>query len=88
MKDTKRPPQTLPRSAGHDREWIEACKGGKQTPGANFEFESLVTETIQLGNVALRTGERLTWDRAAMKATNAPAAEKFIRPAYRGNWTL
>jgi hypothetical protein len=72
---------------GHDREWIEACKGGKAAPGANFEFSGLVTETILLGNVALRTGERLTWDRANLKADTA-AAQPFIRPEYRQGWTL
>ena len=87
MKDYRHPPKTLPRSAGHDREWIEACKGGKAAPGANFEFSALVTETILLGNVALRTGERLTWDRANLKADVA-AAQQFIRPEYRQGWVL
>jgi len=88
MKDFRPPAKTLPRSPGNEREWIDAIKGGKTQPGANFEFSSLVTETIQLGNVALRTGERLTWDRAAMKAANSAAAGKFIRPDYRKGWTV
>jgi predicted dehydrogenase len=87
-KEYRLPPKTLPRSIGHDREWIEACKGAKDAPGANFEFSDLVTETILLGNVALRTGDRLTWDRATMKAANAPAAQKFIQPEYRAGWSI
>ena len=51
------PPKTLPRSIGHHEEWIEACKGGKAA-GANFDFAGLVTETVLLGNVALRIDER------------------------------
>jgi hypothetical protein len=82
------PPKTLPRSIGHDREWIEACKGSRNAPGASFGFSGLVTETILLGNVALRTGERLVWDRASLKAANAPAAQPHIRPEYRPGWTL
>ena len=81
------PPKTLPRSIGHDREWIEACKGSKNAPGANFGFSGLVTEAILLGNVALRTGERLVWNRSKLEATNAPAAQPFIRPEYREGWT-
>jgi hypothetical protein len=65
-----------------------ACKGGKETPGANFGFSALVTETILLGNVAQRVGDRLVWDRAGMKATNAPAAQPILQPAYRPGWTL
>ena len=88
MKDWQPPPKTLPRSPGHEREWIEACKGGKDAPGANFEFSGPVTETILLGNVALRTGEKLVWDKANLKASNAPAAQPHIRPEYRPPWTL
>jgi predicted dehydrogenase len=87
-KDFTPPPKTLPRSPGHEREWIEACKGSKEAPGANFGFSALVTETILLGNVAQRTGERLVWDRAGMKAVNAPAAQPLLQPAYRAGWTL
>jgi predicted dehydrogenase len=87
MKAFQPPAKSLPRSIGHDREWIEAARGGKATPGANFEFSDLVTETILLGNVALATGERLTWDRAALKA-DAKGAEALIRPEYRKGWTL
>ena len=87
MKAFAPPPKTLPRSIGHDREWIEACKGGKEKPGGNFEFAGQVTETILLGNVALRSGERLAWDPANMKASVA-SAQALIRPEYRGAWRL
>jgi predicted dehydrogenase len=88
MKAYRQPPKSLPRSIGHEREWLEACKGGAGKPGAQFEFSALVTETILLGNVALRTGEKLAWDRAGMKAANAPAAGEYIRPKYRGSWMM
>lgn len=87
-KEFEPPPKSLPRSPGHDREWIEACKGGKQAPGANFAFTGPVTETILLGNVALRTGERLAWDRENLKAANSAAAQKLIRPEFREGWSL
>jgi predicted dehydrogenase len=78
MQEFKQPPKTLPRSAGNDREWIEACKGG-QPGGANFEFEGLVTEAVMLGNVALRVGKKLIWDGPNMKAVNAPEAQAYVR---------
>src|SRR5262245_42264438 len=82
------PPKTLPRSPGNAREWLDACKGGTVKPGGNFEFSSMVTETLLLGNVATMLGQRLAWDRTNLQVTNAPAAEKFIRPERRAGWEL
>jgi predicted dehydrogenase len=87
MKTFQPPPKTLPRSIGHDREWIEACKGGKPA-GANFEFEAPITETILLGNVALRVGKRLSWDTGDLKVTSVPTAQPYVSPEYRPGWTL
>ena len=80
------PPKTLPRSPVHNREWLDACKGGKTVPGANFEFEAKVTETILLGNVAQRVGRKLVWDAAGLRASNVPSADKLIQPEYRTGW--
>ena len=82
------PPKTLPRSPGNDREWLDACKGGKTVCGANFAFEAAVTETILLGNVAQRVGGPLRWDSAKRKAVNAPAADQYVQPPCRGEWGI
>ena len=37
---------------------------------------------------ALRTGKKLLWDSPNMKVTNAPEAEKYIKPAFREGWNL
>jgi hypothetical protein len=87
MKAYKQPPKTLPRSPGNEREWLDACKGSKSKPGANFEFSGMVTETLQLGNVALRAGEKLTWDRPSLKV-NVGSAQQFVRPERREGWNL
>jgi len=88
MDSYKQPPKTLPRSPGNEREWLDACKGGKVKPGGNFEFEDLVTETLLLGNVAVLTGEKLTWDRANLKVNNSDLGQKYIRPERRKGWEL
>jgi len=88
MDAYKQPPKTLPRSPGNEREWLDACKGGKTKPGGNFEFEDLVTETLLLGNVAVLTGLKLTWDHANLKANNSDFAQKYIRPERRKGWEL
>jgi predicted dehydrogenase len=88
MKAYKPPPKTLPRSKGNIDEWLEACKGGKTQPGANFEFSGVVTEALLLGNVALRTGQRLIWDRTNLKAVAGAAAAQYVRPERRKGWAL
>jgi len=81
------PKQTIPASIGHHREWIEACKTAGPTT-CNFDYSGTLAEAALLGNVAYRTGEKLTWDAANLKATNCPKADRYIRPAYRKGWTL
>lgn len=85
MKAFVPPPKTLPRSPGHYREFIEAAKGGPVAE-ANFEFEGPVAEAVLLGNVALRTGEKLRWDSAGLKITNSNAGQALLNPGYRGSW--
>ena len=88
MDSYQQPPKTLPRSPGNEREWLDACKGGKDKPGGNFEFEGMVTETLLLGNVATRMGEKLTWDPAKLRITNSEAAQKMVSPERRKGWEL
>jgi len=83
----KRPPKTLPRSKGHHRDWLDACKGGKPA-SANFEYGAGLTEIGLLGLVAMRAGKKLLWDAEAMKATNDPGSDRFLKETYRSGWEL
>jgi predicted dehydrogenase len=83
----QRPARTLPRGKGHHRDWLDACKGGPQS-SANFEYGAALTEVGLLGLVAMRTQKKLYWDAKAMKATNAPEADKFIKESYRPGWEV
>jgi len=83
----KRPKPTLPRSKGHHRDWLDACKGGKSA-SANFEYGAALTEVGLLGLVAMRVGKKIQWDAKAMNATNAPEADKFLKENYRSGWEV
>jgi len=88
MKDYKRPAKSIPRINGsHEQNWIDACKGG---PAAcsNFEYAGPLTETVLLGNVAIRAGKRIEWDGPNMKITNIPEANELLGRKYREGWTL
>ena len=58
MADFEAPEETLPRVQdgvnGHQRAWVEACKGGPQC-SSNFDYAGPFTEMVLLGNVALRS---------------------------------
>jgi predicted dehydrogenase len=82
-----RPAKTLPRVPGHHADWLRACKGGPPASG-QFGYGARLTEFMLLGNVALRTGKRLSWDAPSMKATNAPEADQYLRQPYRSGWEL
>ena len=87
MKEYKRPPKTIPRVKGHHQDWIQACKGGKAA-SSNFDYAGPLTETVLLGNVAIRAGRKILWDGENMKATNIPEANKYVRREYREGWSL
>jgi predicted dehydrogenase len=87
MNEFTPPPKTLRRVDSHDRAWIDASKGGPKA-SSNFDHGSLLTEIVLLGQVAVRTGEKLHWDSKALKATNCAEADPLIRAAYRPGWGL
>jgi predicted dehydrogenase len=82
-----KPPQILTRPVSHHQEWVEACLG-RGKPLSNFPYAAVLTESLLLGNVALRVGKKIEWDHARMKAKNCPEAEQFIRPTFRSGWSL
>ena len=92
---SKKVPESLPRNGkgddGMKAEWVEAIRSGKpETAMSNFDYAAMLTETILLGNVAIRSGKgvKLEWDGPNMKVTNRPEAERFIRTDYRKGWEV
>jgi len=87
-KEVGRPRQMLERSPGHYKEWIEACKGGKPA-GSDFILHAAhLAEVVLLGNIAIRTEQKLHWDGENMKFTNCDAANALVNPPYRQDWSL
>ena len=85
------PTPTLPRSPGHFKEFVEAIrKDDPKVALSNFDYGARLTETILLGNVALRAGEKVEWDADAMKIQNFSESRtaELIGREYRDGWTL
>jgi predicted dehydrogenase len=87
-KEYRRPPKTLPRSAGHHKEWLLACRTGSATR-SNFDFAGPLTEAVLLGMVCVRNGgDKLYWDSANLSVTNDADANQYLHYKYRTGWEL
>jgi predicted dehydrogenase len=89
---TPRPPKTLPRvpggRAGHEQNWLDAIRQKGQAV-SNFDYAGPFTESVLLGNIALRyPGTRLMWDGPAMRITSLEEANQYVQHQYRPGWTL
>jgi len=66
-------------------QWVEACKGGRPSPGS-FTGAGAISEAVNLYAVALRTQQKLRWDAAAGKITSPAEANKYLSREYRTGW--
>jgi len=87
QKEYGRPPKTLPRSPGHHKEWIEACKAGKpEDAKSGFWYAGPFVEALLVGNLAVRLQKRVEWDSAKMRSPNCPEADNYITKFYRAGF--
>lgn len=81
------PEKSIPSSPGHHEEFVQACLGGPPA-GSNFGYSGPLTETILLGNVAIRAGKKIEWDGEKLRVTNDEDANKYIKREYQNGWKL
>ena len=87
MRNYEFPPELLPRSPGHYRDWIRACKGGEPAC-SNFNVSAPFTEWVGLGALAIKLNTRLEWDAENMRITNNSEANHLLKPAVRKGWKI
>lgn len=81
------PPETLPRSPGHHKEWVEACQGkGKTFSG--FEIGGPLTELMQLANLATLVPGPVEYDTVSGRVLNSAIADELLHRPYREPWKL
>ncbi|QVL30991.1 Gfo/Idh/MocA family oxidoreductase [Telmatocola sphagniphila] len=92
---TKKPesgPEGIPDNpdAYMKREWAEAIKAGKPSmASSSFAIAGRLTETMLLGNIAVRfAGQKLDWDTATQKFKNSSQASALVSKAYRKGFEL
>jgi hypothetical protein len=73
----------------HAQEWLVAIKENKpEICYSRFDVAARLTETMLLGCVSLRAGQKIEWDAHKMLAKNCPQAAQFIRRQDRSGWAL
>ena len=87
FKDFQGPPRSLPRSRGHEREWLDACRGGPAAM-SNFDYAGPLAEFVLLGNVATQFDHKIDFDPMTMKIVNSSEANNALRREYRNGWSL
>ncbi len=72
------------------KEWADAIKANKpELASSNFGYAGQLTETMLLGNIAVRfAGKKLEWNAAKLQFTNSDAATKLVTKEYRKGWEL
>jgi predicted dehydrogenase len=109
MKEVQLPASIYPfvegGSEGHQQQWVKACKKGFGTyTSSSFEIAGPLTETVLMGNLAIRSynysekdskgkviypgRKKLLWDGGAMKVSNFEPANQFVKREYRGSYRL
>ncbi len=89
MKEYGKPPRTLPRSPGHYKEWIDACKAGKpEDAKSGFWYAGPFTEALLVGNLAVRLQKRVEWDAKTMRSPNCPESDNYITKFYRAGYSI
>ena len=82
------PPKTLRRVKGtHQADFFRACRGGEPA-ASNFDHAGPLAELVLLGNIAVRAGQgrRIEWDSAAMRCTNIPELNRYLKIESRDGW--
>lgn len=89
--ETTPPPRTLARSPGIYQEWLDAIKDRSKVTTSSFEYSGQLTETMLLGNIAVRRASEhrvLHYDGNAMRFTNDEAANAYLDKDYRPGFGL
>lgn len=81
------PQETLPRSPGHHREWLDAIKTNGQA-FSPFEIGGPLTELLQVANLATLVDGPVDFDPVECRILNNETANALLHRTYRKNWSL
>ena len=94
--ELKVPEPTLPRherprdiDTNQKREWVAAIRAGKPSLAlSNFDYSSSLTESMLLGNIAVRSGKAFEYNPETGEIPNNPEASKYLKSYFRKGWEI
>jgi predicted dehydrogenase len=85
LGDPAPPPESIPPSPGHEREWLDCVKSRRQ-PSCNVNYHWKIDMALNLANLSYRLGRSVRCDRTTGRIVGDPEALRLARPEYRGPW--
>ncbi|NWG14158.1 MAG: hypothetical protein HXY20_11550 [Acidobacteria bacterium] len=71
----------------HVRNFLD-CVRSREQPVENLELAHHVSTVAHLGNIALRSGRKITWDHASERVLGDKGANRLVGVKYRKPWKL
>jgi predicted dehydrogenase len=98
-QDLKVPEPSLPRiegvtssrqtDAGQKREWVQAIRAGKPSLAlSNFDYAATMTESMLLGNIAVRSGQTIEYKPETGEIAGDSSASQYLKPYIRKGWEI
>ncbi len=84
LEDTATPPESLPPSPGHEREWLDCIKS-RDEPSCSVAYHWRVDIALTLANLSYRLGRSVVFDSATERLGDADSARAAL-PEYRAPW--
>ena len=71
------------------REWVEAIRAGKPSLAlSNFDYSATLTESMLLGNVAVRSGQAIDYNPETGEIANNSEASRYLKSYFRRGWEI
>ena len=87
LEGVELPEPSLPRSPGHDREFLD-CIRSRELPSCDLEKHYPLSVALNLGDIALKVGRKIRWDAKTERIVGDREADSLVRPDYRRPWSL
>jgi len=87
VNDLPEIPVTIPRSPGHQQNFIDSVKS-RQQPESNLVYAREMTIPMHLAVISFRLKRKLEWDSLKERFTGDEAANYLLSRSYRQPWSL
>ena len=85
MEGLEPPEPSMPRSPGHEREWLD-CVKSRQQPSCSVFYHVHVDVPIVLGILSYKLGRSIRFEPATEKIVGDKKAARLAKPKYRDPW--